>query len=127
MLNMIYVLFLNKTENVIKKEQVPGKKGITEPLKTVFSTQHSTLSLAESQFIFLKCNRLIRGLRDKFIQKKFTEYFFLSFSNLIFSLLNAGVRYLLCLFRDFSLIFVFFKTFEVIASPLNLSRAKMVL
>lgn len=36
MLNMIYVLFLNKTENVIKKEQVPGKKGITEPLKTVF-------------------------------------------------------------------------------------------
>ena len=85
MLNMIHVLFLNKTENVIKKEQVPGKKGITEPLKTVFSTQHSTLSLAESQFIFLKCNRLIRGLRDKFIQKKFTEYFFLSFSNLIFN------------------------------------------
>lgn len=79
MLNMIYVLLLNKTENVIKKEQVSGKKGITEPLKTVFSTQHSTLSLAESQFIFLKCNRLIRDLSDKFIQKRFTEYFFYLF------------------------------------------------
>ena len=42
------------------------------------------------------------------------------FSN---SLLYAGIRYLLCRCRNFSLTFFFFKTFEAIASPLKLESS----
>ena len=42
------------------------------------------------------------------------------FSN---SLLYAGIRYLLCRCRNFSLAFFFFKTFEAIASPLKLESS----
>ena len=39
-------------------------------LKTVFTIQYSTLSIAESQFIFLKCHGLIWDLGGKFRQKR---------------------------------------------------------
>ena len=37
--------------------------------------------------------------------------------------LYAGVRYLLWQYRNFSLAFIFFRTFEAIASPLNLESS----
>ena len=39
------------------------------------------------------------------------------------SLLYAGVRYLLWRYRNFSLAFILFRTFEAIASPLNLESS----
>ena len=49
---------------------------------TVFTIQYSTLSLTESQFIFLKCNESIWDLRGKLWQKRinlFWAFWSLSF------------------------------------------------
>ena len=115
-------------------------------LKTVFTIQHSTLSLTGSQFLFLKQDGSIWDLGGKFRQKRihlFWIFWSLSFifalergnheehpqskcdwiSVLHNNLLYAGVRYLLWHYRNFSLTFIFFRTFEAIASPVPLESS----
>ena len=111
-------------------------------LKKSICNTDSTLSLVGSQFIFLKCNGLIWDLRGKFRQKQirlFRAFWSLSFrffsksgnhkenlwskwgwiSTLHNSLLYPEVRYQLFWYRNFSLAFIFFRTFEAIASLFN--------
>ena len=52
-------------------------------LEIVFAVQYSTLSLARSQFIFLKCDELMQDLRGKFKQKQI--YLFWAFWSMIFN------------------------------------------
>ena len=106
----------------------------TIPSHYLYSSQHSiysTLSLTGSQFIFLKCDASIWDLGGKFRRKRihlfwafwswFSKFFLKKetmkligwISILHNSLLNAGVRYLLCRYMILNLTYIFFRTFEV--------------
>ena len=68
--------------------------------------------------------------KNKYICFELLEDWILNFSlktetmrNIHNSLLYAGVRYLLWRYRNFSLAFIFFRTFEAIDSPLNLESS----
>ena len=99
-------------------------------LKTLFTTQYSTLSLTGSHFIFLKCDGWIWDLGGKFKQKRINlssafrsssfKFFFKRenhgehpqskcgwISAWHHSLLYAGVRYLLWRYRNSNLAFIF--------------------
>ena len=105
-------------------------------LKMVFAIQYSTLSLAESAMDRYKIS-MVHLSKSKYICFEVFEVWFLIFSlkkettRKIYNqnvaelarciiVLYAGVRYLLCRYRNFSLVFIFFTTFEAIAFPVNL-------